>query len=106
MSNVGNFSQALAREKEDRDVLAAKLRALEEKLVHGTNNDNEKLLEKAKQKELELALREQQLQEKESMDEEREKKIAELEVDPFGDFCPFERIEIRVTCLFHDIVFL
>lgn len=75
----------MALEKEDRDVLAAKLRALE-KLVHGTNNDNEKLLEKAKQKELELALREQQLQEKESMDEEREKKIAELEVDYF----PFE----------------
>ncbi|XP_024374792.1 uncharacterized protein [Physcomitrium patens] len=71
--------QALAREKEDRDVLAAKLRALEEKLVHGTNNDNEKLLEKAKQKEVELALREQQLQEKENMDEERQRKIAELE---------------------------
>jgi hypothetical protein len=80
---MGGFSQALAREKEDRDVMASKLRALEEKLVHGTN-DNEKLLEKAKQKELELALREQQLQEKESMDEERERKIAELEVGPLS----------------------
>ena len=81
MSRGGGFFQALAREKEDRDVLASKLRALEEKLVHGTNNDSEKLLEKAKQKELELASREQQLQEKESMDEERQRKIAELEVN-------------------------
>ncbi|CAK9199899.1 unnamed protein product [Sphagnum troendelagicum] len=71
--------QALAREKEDHDVLAAKLRVLEEKLVHGSNNLSEQLLEKAKQKELELTLREQQLQEKEYLDEERERKIAELE---------------------------
>jgi kinesin family protein 3/17 len=75
------YAQALAREKEDRDVLAAKLRVLEEKLVHGSNNLSEQLLEKAKQKELELTLREQQLQEKEYLDEERERKIAELEVN-------------------------
>lgn len=78
---VSHYAQALAREKEDRDVLAAKLRVLEEKLVHGSNNLSEQLLEKAKQKELELTLREQQLQEKEYLDEERERKIAELEVN-------------------------
>lgn len=39
------------------------------------------------------------------MDEECEKKIVEFEVDFFGDFCLFECIEIRVICLFYDIVF-
>ncbi|KAL2622279.1 hypothetical protein R1flu_002484 [Riccia fluitans] len=67
--------QALAREKEDREVLAQKLRALEEKLLHGSNNVSEKLSEKAK----ELAVRERQIREKEFLDEERQRKIAELE---------------------------
>ncbi|KAG6554945.1 hypothetical protein Mapa_003529 [Marchantia paleacea] len=68
-------TQALAREKEDREVLAQKLKALEEKLLHGSNNVNEKLSEKDK----ELAFREQQIREKEYLDEERRRKIAELE---------------------------
>ncbi|KAL3691783.1 hypothetical protein R1sor_005434 [Riccia sorocarpa] len=67
--------QALAREKEDREVLAQKLKALEEKLLHGSNTVSEKLSEKAK----ELALREQQIREKEFLDDERQRKIAELE---------------------------
>jgi kinesin family protein 3/17 len=63
-------------------LLAAQLRALEEKLLHGSNNapSSDVILEQAKQKELELTQREQQMQEKESLDEDRNRKIAELEV--------------------------
>ena len=55
---------------------------MEEKLLHGSNNapSSDVMLEQAKQKELELAQREQQMQEKESLDEDRNRKIAELEV--------------------------
>ncbi|CAM6101475.1 unnamed protein product [Calypogeia fissa] len=67
--------QALVKEKEDREVLSQKLKALEEKLLHGSNTANEKLSEKAR----ELAMREQQIRDKEFLDEERKRKIAELE---------------------------
>ncbi|KAJ7563193.1 hypothetical protein O6H91_03G100000 [Diphasiastrum complanatum] len=71
--------EALTKEKEDREVLTSKLKALEEKLLHGSNTNNERLKEKARQQEQELALYEQELQKKQQLDEERQKKIAELE---------------------------
>lgn len=58
-------------------MLAQKLKALEEKLLHGSNAVNEKLSEKVK----ELAIREQQIRDQEFLDEERRRKIAELEVN-------------------------
>jgi hypothetical protein len=68
-----------------------KLKALEEKLLHGSNTANEKLCEQAKQ----LAMREQQIQEKEFLDEERRRKIAELEVS---------HTKIRLNCLSSNIL--
>ncbi|EFJ38092.1 hypothetical protein SELMODRAFT_767, partial [Selaginella moellendorffii] len=72
--------ESFAKEKEDRDFLTNKLRALEDKVLHGSNNDNEKLVEKAKQQEEELALYQHHIQERQQLDEERQRKIAELEV--------------------------
>ena len=48
--------------------------------MHGTNSNNVILLEKARQQERELANAELRLQEKKNLDEERQRKIAELEV--------------------------
>lgn len=56
--------------------MTQKLKALEEKLLHGSSMESEKLSEKTK----ELALRERQIREKEFIDEEQKRKIIELEV--------------------------
>ncbi|EFJ29284.1 hypothetical protein SELMODRAFT_783, partial [Selaginella moellendorffii] len=80
LKDMQTHYESFAKEKEDRDFLTNKLRALEDKVLHGSNNDNEKLVEKAKQQEEELALYQHHIQERQQLDEERQRKIAELEV--------------------------
>ncbi|XP_024529878.1 kinesin-II 95 kDa subunit [Selaginella moellendorffii] len=79
LKDMQTHYESFAKEKEDRDFLTNKLRALEDKVLHGSNNDNEKLVEKAKQQEEELALYQHHIQERQQLDEERQRKIAELE---------------------------
>jgi kinesin family protein 3/17 len=74
------LEQELSKGKEDRAALESKLKVLEEKVLHGTNSNNAILLEKARQQEQELANAQLRLQEKKNLDEERQRKIAELEV--------------------------
>lgn len=79
---ITNFSpkQELSKGKEDGALLESKLKVLEEKLLRGTNTDNAILCEKARQQQQELANAEHILQEKKNINEERQRKIAELEV--------------------------
>ncbi|GAQ91439.1 Kinesin-like protein [Klebsormidium nitens] len=70
--------EELANEKRQRDELARKLKAMEDKLLHGTSN-GENLLDKAERFERELQQKEAELAEKRRIDEEKQRKIAELE---------------------------
>eukprot|EP01018_Ginkgo_biloba_P021949 Gb_08362 [translate_table: standard] len=72
-------NQVLARGKDDRGLLESKLKALEEKLLCGSNTDKALLLAKSRQQERELAHFQQQLQERRNLDGERQRKITELE---------------------------
>jgi chromosome segregation ATPase len=74
--------EELASEKRQRDELARKLKAMEDKLLHGTSN-GENLLDKAERFEKELQQKEAELAEKRRIDEEKQRKIAELEVGRF-----------------------
>ncbi|GBG62900.1 hypothetical protein CBR_g34272 [Chara braunii] len=74
------YYEALSQEKQERDSLVKKLKAMEEKLLHGTQDgSSESLVDKTARQEREILQKQQELEEKKKLDEERQRKIAELE---------------------------
>nr|AMS24209.1 kinesin 2 protein [Marsilea vestita] len=72
-------NQELSKGKEDHALLESKLKVLEEKLLRGTNNDKLTQLNKPRNQESEPMHSESRIQENKTIDEERQRKIAELE---------------------------